>query len=343
MATEEKNKSSNKYHQQHTFDEKPFQRFLQQQGLAPMWHEMLHQSNSPHTFSAYFTDTLRQARLQTAGLYLAQKEALNSIKKILDPKNITHVVYKGAHHREQYYADPPLRPALDIDILVNDKDKFAATKAFKQEGFDLLARAKDISHEVSLKKGAIAIDLHWDILRPGRTLTPISNALLKTRKDYGHYWGMSDEATLFVMLVHPVFAKYGTAPQARLMRLIDLKLLLEKTNINWQEVLQLLAITGLKTAAWLTLKWLEKLTNAKPPQNIIEQLQPGILKQKYLMYWLDKNLVTYLLPHPSLIQLGFTLPAHDHLAGAAQAVRQARQLKKHQQRDLKVLLANTNN
>ncbi len=343
MAAAGKNKPSNKYRQQHTLDEEPFQRFLQQQGLAPMWDEMLHQSDTPHTFSTYFTDALRQVRRQSAGLYLAQKEALNSIKKILDPKNISHVVYKGAHHREQYYPEPSLRPALDIDVLVCDKDKFAAIKAFKQEGFDLLARAKDISHEVSLKKGAIAIDLHWDILRPGRTRKPISNALLKTRKDYGHYWGMSDEATLFVMLVHPVFAKYGTAPQARLMRLIDLKLLLEQTDIEWQEVLQLLATAGLKTAAWLTLKWLDKFTNAKPPQNIIAQLQPGVLKQKYLMYWLNKNLATYLLPYPSLIQIGLTLPAHDHLAGAAHAVRQARQLKKHQQRDLEILLANTNN
>ncbi|MBL4782699.1 MAG: nucleotidyltransferase family protein [Porticoccaceae bacterium] len=341
LARAEGNKASNRGPEQQTFDEKAFQIFVQQQGLAPMWDEMLRQSNTPFTFSNDFSKALHQARLQSAGLYLAQKEALNSTNEILGTKNIVHVVYKGAHHREQYYTEPSLRPALDIDILIDEKDKFSAIKAFRREGFDLVARAKDISHEVGLKKGAIAIDLHWDILRPGRTKIPITRELLKTRKNYDNYWGMNDESSLFVMLVHPVFAKYGTAPQARLMRLIDLTLLLEQRNIQWQEVLQLLAITGLKTAAWLTLKWLEKLTGIKPAANITEALKPGVFRQQYFNYWLDKNLATSLLKHPKLIQLGFTLPAHDRLSGAVQAVRRARKLKRSQQSELTNLLAET--
>lgn len=318
-------------------DEHLFLDFLQRQGLAPMWDDMLRHSDSPPPFSKDFTQALKQSRLHAAGLYLAQSSSLSLIKQILDEASIPHVVYKGAHNREQYYIEPALRPAIDIDILVAEQHKFAAISALKQQGYNLFAKQEIVSHEVNLNKGAVTIDLHWDIMRPGRTQKPIVNELLKAPEDYGNYWGMNNEATLFVMLVHPVFAKYGTAPQASLVRLIDIVLLLEKTNIQWDKVFQLLECAGLKTAAWVTLKWLEKFTGRNQTPDIMGWLKPGIIRQKYFCYWLDKNLTTLLLQYPGLIQLGFTLPAHDQLKGAVQAIRQARKLKLSQDADLKYL------
>ncbi len=321
--------------------EKAFLAFLHHQGLAPLWHHMLQHSPSTSPFSEAFTEALRQSRLDATGLYLAQKSSLAAIKRVLDDVAIAHVVYKGAHTRERYYGEPALRPAADIDVLIPESAKIAAIRAFMRQGFAFCPKAEIISHEANLNKGVVAIDLHWDILRPGRTRIPIVDALLATRQDYGSHWGMSDASTLFILLVHPVFAKYTTTPQAALMRLVDLALVLRKPETDWTAVFQLLEITGLKTAAWTTLKWFEQLSGEMAPQGFSQRLQPGVIRRNYLGYWLDRNLASRLLERPLFVQLGFTLPAHDRPGDALRAVNRARILKRSRYSDLQSLLEMT--
>ncbi len=323
-----------------TVGERAFLAFLHHQGLAPMWHQLLLQAAGDGPFSDEFRDALRRSRLDATGLYLAQKSSLAAIRRILEDAAIAHVVYKGADTRERNYTEPALRPAADIDVLVAERDKVAAIRAFRRHGFELRAKADIVSHEASLIKGGIAVDLHWDILRPGRTRVPIVDALLATRQDYGSHWGLDEAATLFVCLVHPVFAKYATAPQAALMRLVDLALILRKPDINREPVLQLLDRTGLKTAGWITLKWLEQLSGIAQ-DGLSERLQPGAIRRSYLGYWLDRNLASRLMGHPLLVQFGLTLPAHDRARDALKAIDRARKLKRSRHADLQSLLQMT--
>jgi hypothetical protein len=324
-----------------TIGEETFSAFLQKQGLAPMWDYMLQQQNSADQLTEDFKESLHQSRLYATATYLIQRHKLTLIKEVLENANIPHAVYKGADTRERLYEEPALRPAVDIDILVLDEHKVAAIKAFKKEGYEFYASAKNISHEANLNQGKTSIDLHWDILRPGRTRIPMAPRFLDTRVDYGSHWAMSDEATLFVMLVHPVFVKYGTTPQAALMRMVDIAKLLAKSNVNWKAVIQLLDEAGLKTAAWITLSWLELLTGKQQHKHIMSALKPSVPKQKYLQYWLHKNLSSRLLNKPVYVQLGFTLPAHDRWGDAFRAIRQARKLAQSQDKNLTVLLALT--
>jgi len=324
------------FEQVQAIDEHEFLVFIIQQGLASMWGAMLQTRTETHPFTGKFLDRLHQQRLINTGRYLLQRHSITRIKTILDAAKIPHVVYKGASIRERLYADPALRPAADIDVLVSGKHKQQTIQAFTLQGYELHASADIVSHEVSLKKGNASIDLHWDILRPGRTRIPIADTLLNSRIDYASHWGMSTEASLFIMLVHPVFAKYGTSPNATLMRSVDLSLILEEQNINWQTLQQWLDNTGLKTAAWLTLSWHALLTN-RPAPAIMTAIQPGKLRQRYLNHWLKNNYSSKLFNRPFYIQLGFTLPAHDKPSDALRAVRKAQQLKRTQQSDLKFI------
>jgi len=265
--------------------EAEFTAFLFQQGLAPLWDECIeqHGNNTPQKFR----DALHQARLHATGGYLIQHNRLREIKNILDEATVPHVVMKGAHTRELYYHTPALRPALDIDVLVSTQNKIAAIKAFRKHGYGFHGVAENISHEASLIQGKTSIDLHWDILRPGRTRCPMANTLLDTRQDFGSHWGMSVEATLFMMLVHPVFTKYSTTAHATLVRLLDIAYLLDKEEINWTLLIGWLEQAGLKTAAWVTLTWAQMLTEIKPPNEAATLLKPGKLKQRYLRQWLN--------------------------------------------------------
>ncbi len=179
---------------------------------------------------------------------------------------------------------------------------------------------ENISHEISLVKGGISIDLHWDIMRPGRTRIPMTEILLKTRKEFPTHWGLDNDATLFLMLVHPVFTKYSTTPHSTLIRIVDLAHWIETKEPDWEQIESWLEDAGVRTAAWITLEWLRQLAQITPPASFMECIQPGKLRINYLRYWIKKNLSSRLINYPRLIQITFTLPAHDKFSDAMQAI-----------------------
>jgi Uncharacterised nucleotidyltransferase len=310
-----------------TTDETAFLRFLLQQGLAPLWDEKISQYDDTLPLSQDTLAGLHQSRLQATGNYLIQHNSLLRVTEILNAANIAHVITKGCHSRELYYDTPALRPAVDIDILVAPEDKINPIKAFQKQGYTFHGVAQNISHECSLIKGKTSVDLHWDILRPGRTRKPVVADLLATRRNFNSHWGMSHGANLFMMLVHPVFTKYSTTPHASLVRLVDLVQLLRSHPESTAEATELLHISGLATAGWITLSWLQILTGNPQAEALASAIEPGKLRRKYLLDWLFKNNSTHLLQKPTWVQVGFTLPAHDTLKDAVSAVRQARRCR----------------
>ncbi len=302
----------------------PFAHFLCEQGLAPLWDEQLERHGQRPRLSEEFRAAIHHNRLQVTGAYLLHRHNLAKIKEILEAAGIAHVVTKGSHTRELYYDTPALRPALDIDIMVKPEDRLEAIRAFQAGGFSFHGLPETISHECGLIKGNTCIDLHWDIMRPGRTREPMVDALLNSRVDYGSHWGPGHGETLFLMLVHPVFTKYSTTPYARLVRLVDLAQLLHRHPGSVERAVPLLRAAGLATAGWITSTWLELLAPGSGAGVLAGSLAPGRLRRSYLRHWLTHNLSTRLLGKPLLIQLGFTLPAHDTLRDAARAALQAR-------------------
>ena len=59
--------------------------------------------------------------------------------------------------------------ANDIDILVLPADRDRAVALLTVARYELRADPRNASHELTLARAPITIDLHWDILRPGRT------------------------------------------------------------------------------------------------------------------------------------------------------------------------------
>ena len=302
--------------------------FLQQQGLAPMWHRALHQAADNTLASKTFIETLHQARLLATGAYMLQSQGLKEIKSTLDDEKINHVIFKGCHIRESIYDEPAIRPACDIDVLISPNDQIKAIQALINAGYQAVPDPEIISHEISLVKGGISIDLHWDIMRPGRTRIPMTEILLKTRKEFSTHWGLDNDATLFLMLVHPVFTKYSTTPHSTLIRIVDLAHWIETKKPDWEKIESWLEDAGVKTAAWITLEWLRQLTKIAPPALFMNCIEPGRLRTKYLGYWITKNLSSRFINWPFLIQTAFTLPAHDNLTDVIQAIMTIQKEKK---------------
>jgi len=305
-----------------------FMNFLHQQDLAPMWSKALHSASNTALVSDIFIETLRQSRLLATACYMLQSQALKQIKSTLENENITHVVFKGCHIRESIYDEPDVRPACDIDVLISLDDQIRTIQALDNAGYQFDPNAENISHETTLYKGEISIDLHWDILRPGRTRVPMTEILLKTRKEFPTHWGFNNEASLFLMLAHPVFTKYSTTPYSYLTRIVDLAHWIEIKKLDWGQLYNWLEEAGMQTAAWITLEWLRQLTKVETPGFLMNKIQPGNIKTIYLKHWIKNNYSSKFLVHPLLIQIAFTLPAHDKLSDAIYAITTLLKAKK---------------
>ncbi len=305
-----------------------FLKFLAFNMLTPLWHETLAEHDAASLFSEDFTGKLRKASLIAAGRYMQQQHSLNKVAERLESESIPYAVFKGANTREQIYDNPAVRAADDIDILVSKADKTKAIQSLVKAGFAFHPDPKNISHEACLISRNGFIDLHWDIMRPGRTRIDLTDELLATRKELANYWGFSNEAELFIMLVHPVFTKYVTTPQASIIRLVDLARWIETQKINWDIVYGWLEKGGVKTPAWVTAQWQEMITGKTLPESFIKRIEPSGLKRKYLQNWIKKNYSTKFLEKPFIIKALFTLPVHDKFSDAIRAVRTLQREKK---------------
>jgi len=305
-----------------------FIEFLHQQNLAPMWGKALRSTSNTTLVSDNFIETLHQSRLLATGAYMLQSQGLKKIKSTFESENINHVIFKGCHIRESIYDEPAIRPAGDIDVLISPDDKIKAIQTLVNVGYQFVPDQENISHQATLNKGEISIDLHWDILRPGRTRIPMTATLIKTRKELPTHWGFNSDATLFLMLVHPVFNKYSTGPRSSLIRIVDLAHWIETKNPDWEQIDSWLGDAGVRTAAWITFEWLRQLTQITPPTSFIERLQPRKLRTEYLRYWITKNLSSRFINSPFLIKTAFTLPAHDNLSDAIHAITTLQKVKK---------------
>ena len=299
-----------------------FLQFLIFNGMAPLWHDALINSHQGSEIDDDFLEKLRQVRLTAEANYLTQKKTLVKINKTFTSSGIKYAIFKGALIREQVYKNPALRPCTDIDVLISKQDRDAAIHVLKNSGMHYKPETMNISHEATFIDGTVNIDLHWHILRPSRMRREMTKLLLENTEELDEFVGLNEAASLYVMLIHPIFTKYATAPQSTLIRLVDILRWIKIHQIDWDSVYYLLKQAGNCTAAWIMLQWLNILTRVKPPQYFIEQINPGKLRSNYLRHWLSQDFSSRYLNHPLIIQIAFTLPAHDKFSDASRVVMQ---------------------
>ena len=308
-----------------------------EQKLQSFWLEAL-SSHPDLPFSHANREWLRQQCLKTTLHYLGQKKALLELDRILAAAAIPYVIIKGAHIREVIYPNPAWRPSADIDLLVSPQDTFKAVQVLCAQGYTLVANLANVSHEASLTRDTTCLDLHWHIMRPGRTRIDLTGLFLQSRRRCEYFWALDDELTLLVLLTHPVFTEYSTGPQSAIVKLVDLKRWITQRDIDWQRLLTHLAAAGLKTAAWITATFLADLTGCRLPNAVYEAIRPANPRRFLLQQWLNLNLSSRFAAHPVIPKYIFTLLAHDSLQDMFRFIRIFRATRRQDAATLEMLL-----
>ena len=299
----------------------PLRSLILRHDLAAWWHMAIGEGPA----EAFGTDApaFRHARAIAAASYMAQRHALAEVGSALDGAGVAYAVFKGAALRERLFSDPSVLPSYDVDILVAPEQRAAAVTALTRAGFGLEVDPRTATHEVLLRKPHADIDLHWELLRPGRMRrADVSRTLLARRVRCNAGWVLADQDALFVALVHPVFAKRVCSAEVVLARIATFLALERQARVHWPAVVHLLGETGLRTAAWCMLGWYLRFARGEQAAALARwrrELAPGAVRQAYLGFWIRHALPLRWRHQRWLVQLGLLAFAHDGLRDAARA------------------------
>jgi hypothetical protein len=279
-----------------------FDEFVVDHGLGPMWHK---RTGSPD---------FHQSRVTAEALYMAQEQALADATSALGKASIDYAVIKGAATRLTLYDNPALRACHDIDLIVRPDDRVAAASALVAIGFSVVAEATAISRELLLSRSDADIDLHWQLLREGRLRREcVADMLNRCVREQGVRVLNADDA-LFVLLVHPAFAKHLAGWDMGLHRVADIVACLLEGRFHWQAVHEQLRENGVATAAWASLRWVQFLTEPQPLpglESMLADLEPGHLRRHWIEFWMRQNLSARLSGSHFLRLAGFSYFLHD--------------------------------
>ena len=296
-------------------------------GLGPLWHTRTGRRE------------FHQSRMNCEALYLAQHAALQEVHTALTKEGVAYAVIKGAALREAIYDVPALRTCHDIDLLCHPDDRLQAASLLTDIGFEAAPLARSISRELVLSRNDVDIDLHWALLREGRLRNEDVPGILSRRDMTGGVFVPSAEDTLFLLLVHPPFAKHLAGWDMGLHRVVDIVNFLTVIQFDWGRVRSALVENGVSSAAWATLRWTQMLTYPQPLpllEEMLAELRPGSAKAWWLEHWLESDLSARFSGRHWMRLLGFSPLLHDEPGDVYRAFAGRRQARKRSKQDSEV-------
>ena len=90
--------------------------------------------------------------------------------------------------------------------------------------------------------------------------------------------------------------------------------------LDWDRLIEMLSVSGTRTAAWASLAWLQMLVDEPIYEDLASQLRPGSLQAGWLRYWMGKNLNVKLAERKLIVRCGFSIALQDSLKDSVSAI-----------------------
>jgi hypothetical protein len=168
---------------------------------------------------------------------LVLKRDLESFCELLNTHKIPFLIWKGAALAYALYPDPILRPRIDTDILLSEKDRMVVFELLLIKGYATEANQQDLLGQVSFVKQinqlSAIYDVHWQVFAQQSLKSLFSfEELWADRKSLSHVpaYTVSDEMALILASVHWV-AHHFSYPEPHWIQ--DIQLLSAHRSSAW--------------------------------------------------------------------------------------------------------------
>jgi len=185
---------------------------------------------------------------------------LAEVARRLDAIGVQIGTFKGATSAARWYDAEGERPFSDLDLLVNPADRPRAAEIAEaiQPGHPLSNALQalvddDVLPSIDLQLNGVAIDLHFDLLKvevpPRHTDLFWARTLPLPLKDGGTVRVLDPEASLVHFLTHVNRDRFR-----HLLGCVDVARVIQRSDLDWDAVLELMRSEGLEVPQLLTLE-----------------------------------------------------------------------------------------
>jgi hypothetical protein len=218
---------------------------VQRHGLGPM---------AARAGAPGFRDDLARAALD----WVRTEQEARPIVAALVEAGVRVAPIKGLAYAKTLYDNPAERPMRDIDLLVPRDRRDSARVVLAQRGFRR-AESAVLHHAEAWVRGELALDLHWNIIAPGRSRIDLDAVWSRTSAGWPEHAERLERVDAAVFhLVHLARNRL----RLPLINVVDTARLLEHANAR--EVLARGREWGLGSAVGIALKFCTAICEARP-------------------------------------------------------------------------------
>jgi hypothetical protein len=179
-------------------------------------------------------DMVRRWRQLSVGaelFYQRAKKAAIKVCRIFEEEGIPAVVLRGMALTQSVYADPALRPMVDVDILVPESVRQVLPQIMKKQGF---VAKLTLRSQFVYRIDGVVFEIHWSLLTPKRYRNIVDSATwLESRRlirtDDGALYCLSPENELLELVCHS-FIHHEVN---NLLQLLDIALVSNLNALDW--------------------------------------------------------------------------------------------------------------
>ena len=222
-----------------------------QHGLGPMLLWVVKESDIDTTSDPLWVPLVLSTR-EVVVYTMALEHAQSRVDAALTKAGIPALWLKGFALARTVYPKTTLRPMVDLDVLVPYEQRESALNVVESLGYHLYTDAGDllcgndetklkISHHYFLKGGvadAVNLELHYQLLK--KSLMPLEDLdwfwkqTQSLVQDKTNFLILRPEANMLYLVAHAILG-HGEV-DFYLLRYFDLHLLITKTDLDWQLV-----------------------------------------------------------------------------------------------------------
>ncbi len=206
--------------------------------------------------------------------------------------DVEAVAVKGPVVAHRAWPDPSLRPAVDLDVLVAERDLEEARDALRLAGFEDRPDLGDHGYERMFVRAphdgrpAASLDLHTAFAPPHRHRIHYGR-LLGRRKPFLELAGyrLDDTDQLLHVCLHLANARF-TAP---LKHLLDVHFWVTNRPVAWSEAIERAEAWGIAGGVGLVLSRASAVFGTVVPDDVRRRLVPSGLRGRWLGFWLGSS------------------------------------------------------
>jgi hypothetical protein len=239
-------------------------------------------------------DRFRSAEVASGRRHLLGVAQLRRLLAAFGSTGIPVMTLKGPALGEALYADPPLRPFTDLDLLVHRADAAPAVALLSDLGYRFIAWDRTLEYELAnataacfvrrdAGPGDFSVDLHWGLVSFPAGVTPRTidaeevwaRAIERERWDL-RVTELCPEDLLLYLALHLAIHH----PFVGCVWRLDIALLLQRHggDLEWASILERARRWRVRGALYFALRVVEDTLAVGPPAEILADLRPRGLR-----------------------------------------------------------------